>query len=156
MANEEIEKVDSEITTETGEVQLTVDDYRKLEAEKIELEEKNKKLYARLKKEEAAKPTPLVDANTSQVNQELIRLRLKVDHGISDPDAIDFIMKNGGEKAMENPYVKGAVETIMQQKKAEQAVVAEDSDKSDIMKKHTVQELKNMPSTELEKILPHA
>lgn len=162
MADETIENNDSEIvvekeTSKENETTLTVDDYRKLEAEKNELEQKNKKLYARLKKEEEEKSSaskPLVNDN-SQVTQELARLKLQVEHGISDPEAVDFIMKNGGAEALKNPYIKGTIDSMLQQKKAEAGAVEDDSGASLIDKKYTKEQLKNMSSDELEKLLPH-
>lgn len=156
MENENNENFDSEIE-ETQPVQLTVDDYRKLEAEKLALEEKNRKLYARLKKEESSDKKPLVETQKDSIsNTEFTRLKLKVDSGITDPDALDFIMKNGGEKALENPYIKATIENMILQKNAEKAVISEESGKSEVEKKYTTAQLKDMPSEELEKILPHA
>lgn len=157
MENEQIENLDSQIEETQDEVQLTVDDYRKLEAEKAALEEKNRKLYARLKKEESSDKKPLVETQKpSYSDTEFTRLKLKVDYGISDPDALDFIIKNGGEKALENPYIKQTIDNIVTQKKAEQASVYEESGKSEVEKKYSTDQLKSMPSEELEKILPHA
>lgn len=161
MENNEIENVNSETTQNqtVNTTDLTVDDYNKLAAEKAELEKKNAQLYARLKKEEkesSEKKTPLVETPSSEFTQELAKLKLKVDHGITDPEAIDFVMKNGGEESLKNPYIKTAVDTILQQKRAEQAIVQEDSSKSDVERKYSTAQLKAMPSDELEKILPHA
>lgn len=162
--NEDInENIDSQNdaqneTVDTNETTLTVDDYNKLKAEKEALEEANKKLYARVKKSSENKPLVNTHAqqDNSQVNQELARLKLKVDHGITDSEAIDFIMKNGGEEALKNPYIKGTIDTMIQQKKAEQAVVSEESGKSEVDRKYSNEQLKAMPSDELEKVLPHA
>ncbi|MGI9118407.1 MAG: hypothetical protein ACR2IQ_02570 [Minisyncoccia bacterium] len=156
----EIEIIDSTNDTqeETTETTLTVDDYNKLLEEKKALEEANKKLYARVKKSSENKPLvnnqPTQD--NSQVTQELARLKLRVEHGISDPEAIDFIMKNGGEKALENPYIKGTVDAMVSQKTTEKAVVSEESGYSTMDKKYSNDELKNMSSDDLEKLLPHA
>jgi hypothetical protein len=158
METEKIENVNSETTqNETvNNTTLTVDDYNKLMAEKLELEKKNAKLYARLKKdEESSVEKPLVDTKTPQMAQELTRLKLRVEHGIDDPEALDFIMKNGGEDALKNEYMKKAVETILTQKKAEKASVDGDNSKSEFEKKYSTEQLRSMSSEELEKILPH-
>lgn len=145
---------------DTVETTLTVDDYNKLMAEKLELEKKNKQLYARIKKSEeesSDKKTALVETQSSNVdNEKLTRLELKVDHGISDPEAVDFVMKNGGPEALKNPYIKAAVDQILTQKKTEAAIVQEEAGKSEIEKKYTTAQLKSMSSEDLEKILPHA
>ena len=159
---EETVKENTETTTETqtdetGEVQLTVDDYNakvaELEAEKA----KTAKLYARLKKTEQAKPLEKVSQSESpKLSNELQILKLKVDYDIKDPDAIDFLMKNGGEEALKNPYIKGTIDTMLSQKRAQAAQVAEESQKSDFERKMTVEQMKSMSSEELEKVLPRS
>jgi len=163
MEEEKIENIDStndeeNKTSEPNGTTLTVDDYKKLEAEKIALEEKNAKLYARLKKEESSKKEaqPLAKSEPGVNPTEFTKLKLKVDHGITDPEAIDFIMKNGGEEALKNPYIKKTIDTMIEQKRAESAVIDGDNGKSEIDKKYTQDQLKSMSAEELEKILPHA
>ncbi len=164
MENTNTEVIDSQDdvqtqTEETNETTLTVDDYRKLETELAESKKRESKLFERVKKQEKSsenKPLVNVQQDNSKVTEELARIRLKLDHGISDPEALDFIMKNGGEKALENPYIKGTIDTMIAQKKAEAGAVSEDSGKSEVFKKHTPAELKAMSSDELEKIMPHA
>ena len=159
MENENIENNNSEnveetITPETNDTTLTVDDYKALEAEKKALEDKNAKLYARLKKAETKEAQPLKEPGINQT--EFTKLKLKVEHGITDSDAIDFILKNGGEKALENPYIKKTIDNMLEQKRAENAQVTSDNGKSEFDKKYSAEQLKSMPSEELEKILPHA
>lgn len=161
MAEEKDEEVidsqdDTQDPAETTQTKLTVDDYNKLMKEKEELEEKNKKLYARLNKKPSETAKPLVETPNAEISKEINELRLKVDYGISDPEAIAFITKNGGIKAMENPFVKQTVDNMLSQKKSESAAVAEDNGKSEIEKKYTIDQLRSMPLEELEKILPHA
>jgi hypothetical protein len=88
------------------------------------------------------------------IKDELESLRLKVE-GFSDEE-VAFLKPFGGKKAMENPIVKTAIETIRSQKKAEQAIPEDDSAKSDIERKYTMEQLRQMPASELEKILPHS
>lgn len=120
-------------------------------------------VFARMKKlEEAVKksretsttttPQPTVDTKGSY-RDEVYDLRLD---GYSRDEA-DFIMKNGGRKALEtNTFVKVAIEKIREQKKAEQAIPDDTSEKSDIERKYTPEQLRNMSSADLAKILPHA
>jgi len=146
---ENIDSLNDEMVEETT---LTVEDYNKLLKEKEELEEKNKKLYARVK--QSSEKKTVLDTPNPQIVNELARLKLQVEHGIKDPEAIDFIMKNGGEKALDNQYIKKTIETMQEQKRAEEAVVSEDSSKSEFEKKYTPDELRNMSAEDLEKILP--
>lgn len=155
-----IENTNSETVTEptdTGEVQLTVDDYNRVAAELEAEKAKNAKLYARLKKDQS-KPLEKAQTQTQspELSQELTRMKLKVDYDIKDNDAIDFIMKNGGEEALKNPYVKASVDAMLQQKRSEAAQIAEDSQKSDFERKVTLDQLRGMSVEELEKTLPHA
>jgi hypothetical protein len=140
--------------TET-ETTLTVDDYNQVKAELEAEKAKNAKLYARVKKSSDLKPSVETQQN-SELTTELTKLKLKVDHGITDPDAIEFVMKNGGEKALDNPYIKGTIDTMLQQKKAEAAVISDETGKSEIERKYSTNQLKGMSSEELEKLLPHA
>lgn len=164
MENEKDEVIDSQDDTQTetvetnDEVQLTVDDYNKLAKEKADLEERNKKLYARLKKVETSKPLEKVSSQkeSPELSQELTKIKLKLDYGIKDPDAIDFIMKNGGEEALKNPFIKQTIDNMLTQKASEAAQVAEESQKTDFERKTTNEQLKAMSSEELEKVLPHA
>ena len=156
---EEIVKENTETTVDdTGEVvTLTVDDYNRVAAELEAEKTKNAKLYARVKKAETAKPLEKVTHEPSpELSTKLTKLELQVTHGITDPEAIDFIMKNGGEEALKNPYIKKTIENMLEQKRAEAAQVAEDSQKSDFERKMTKEQMKGMSSEELEKILPHA
>ncbi len=70
------------------------------------------------------------DANKSKPQKPIInnsdakwreRMELKVD-GFDD-QAVEFLMKNGGKKALENPFVVKALEGIKEQKIAEQATI---------------------------------
>lgn len=82
------------------------------------------------------------------------RMELKV-MGHQD-DEIDFLMRNGGKKALDDPFVKQTISNMQTQRKAEIAAVDTDANKSDIEQKYTADQLKGMSTTELEKILPKA
>lgn len=141
--------------TENQGTTLTVDDYNKLLKEKQDLEEANKKLYARVKKSSDNKP--LVETHVNpELTTEITRLKLKVDHNITDPEAIDFVMRNGGEEALKNPYITQALDGMAKQKKAEQAVIDDEAGGSTTTKRQTLSQLKDMSVEELEKTLPHA
>ena len=129
----------------------TLEDFQSLKEKAEKLEETNKKLYARLKTSPSNKPLGQAAAPS---DERLERLELKTE-GFSDEE-IDFIKPYGGKKALENPYVKSALETIREKRKAESAVVDVDTNKSDIEKKYTTEQLQNLPLDELEKLLPKA
>lgn len=70
-------------------------------------------------------------------------------------DEVAFIMKNGGRKSLEgDPFVKVAIEKIREQRKAEQAIPDTNSEKSEVERKYTKEQLSKMSTEELIKILP--
>lgn len=132
----------------------TLEDFQALVEEKKKLEETNKKLYARLKTSSPNKPLGQAVSQSPDITDKLEKLELRT-KGYSD-DEINFLKPYGGEKALENPYVKQALEIMREKAQAEKAVVDVDGGKSDIEKKYTDDQLKNMPIDELEKLLPKA
>lgn len=81
------------------------------------------------------------------------RLELKVD-GYPD-SVIEDIIKLGGKKALDNPLIKKAVDDMVEQYKAEKATNISSSNQSEFEKKYSKEDLKSMPLSELEKVLPH-
>lgn len=158
MPEQDIENIDSLNDAEVNDNDEVVDadtptleDYQRIKEEKEKLEATNKKLYARIKQSDTNKP---LGQAVSPSDDRLDRLELKTE-GFSDEE-IDFIKPYGGKKALDNPYIKTALETIREKRKAESAVVDVDTNKSDIEKKFTTEQLQNLPLDELEKLLPKA
>lgn len=125
-----------------------------------QLQEKNKQLYARLKKaeeeakvaKEAARNTTAGETSQAFPTADVERLTLKVD-GYND-DEIAKIMELGGLKALSNPLVKKAVDVMREERKAEAAQVDTDGAMSDFSRKYSEADLRKMSASELEKILP--
>lgn len=157
MPEEDIENIDSLNDAETydnGNLETdgpTLEDYQRLAEEKEKLEATNKKLYARIKSSTPNKPLGQAVAPS---DERFERLELKTE-GFTDEE-IEFIKPYGGKKALDNPYIKTALETMREKHKAENAVVDVDTNKSDIEKKFTEDQLRNLPLDELEKLLPKA
>lgn len=134
----------------------TVEDYRNLE-------KKNRQLFARLKKKPAS-TTETVNANAAAPEDKnknaadeaawKLKMELKTE-GYSD-DEIAYIQMSGGRAALDNAHVKAAIESMRAQKKAEAAAVDTTAGKSDVEKQYTEQQLRDMPTAELEKVLPKA
>jgi hypothetical protein len=105
--NEEVETTD-EVVEETDEGQEdgpTLEDYEKAQAKLKELEEKNKQLYARIKKSEE-KPT---NKTNSKVSDEESLLRLaKVASSLDDEDleVLKSINGNSIAEKVDNPLFK--------------------------------------------------
>lgn len=136
-----------------------------VEEKALRLEETNKKLFERAKKAEAEAKT-LKEKSTVTQPQESPKPSdiLKADEfklyrqGYSESE-IDLIMHNGGMKILEdktNPLVLG-LQAAKEQRGAEDAasLVSETSGLSEIERKHTEQDLRNMSKEDLAKILPH-
>lgn len=113
--------------------------------------EKRKKLEAELNalksqpKETVEEPKNLID--------EAVDLRLD---GYSKQE-VDFILKNGGRKAIEDPnsFVSLAIKTRKEQTQAEiEASKTSRSGGTDTIKGYTPEQIANMSSKELEKLLP--
>lgn len=160
MPEQDIENIDSlndaEVndTDETGEGEdpTSNPNFKEYWENKVnKLEETNKKLYARLKSPSPNKPLGQAVAPS---DERFERLELKTE-GFTDEE-IEFIRPYGGKKALDNPYIKTAIDTMREKRKAESAVVDVDTNKSDIEKKFTEDQLRNLPLDELEKLLPKA
>jgi hypothetical protein len=162
--SEELEQVVQPQVDQEPELEINLDATDDTEALKAELAKKQdaiRQLTARAKAAEEAvkksretlKPKEPQAPVSTDYRDEVYDLRLD---GYSREEA-QFIMKNGGRKALEeNNYVKVAIETLREQKKAEQAIPDTDTGKSDIERKYTPEQLEKMPMEELVKILPHA
>lgn len=129
------------------------------------IKELNKKLYERAKKAEADKKALAdqlknkpqeITRNEYTLNDEVVDLRLD---GYTKQD-VDFIMKNGGRKALEdkNSYTAIAINARKEQARAEAEAnkVVDTTGMSEIERKYTPEMLKNMSVEELKKIVPHA
>ena len=147
------------------ELDLDTASQEELKAYALKTKEANAQLYARTKKAEAIKKEsdealrkaaqklvgnePNESFNSNDDRFEKIELVAK---GYSD-DEITFIMTNGGKKALENPFVKSAVDGIRTQRKAEQAATIESGSKSDISARYTDAQIAKMSSKDLQKLL---
>lgn len=159
MDNEELEVQDSQKpvqeTQPEEKTEVTLEDY-------FEVVKKNKQLFARLKKAETEAKTkeplkPQVSEPETKHDdsywKETMELRLS---GYTEKEA-EYLMKNGGKKALEDEYVLAAINVKREQTKAEAASVdTASSNKSDIERKYTPEQLSAMSVEELEKILPKA
>ena len=112
-------------------------------------------ILARAKAAEAKNKTVINEP--SKRNEQILDLRLD---GLSAEEAA-FVVANGGKKALEdkNSLVSIALQARRDQRLSEQAAsqTAQGSSQlSEIERKFTPEQLKNMSAKELEKILPHA
>ena len=141
-------------------------------SDKAALEETNKKLFARAKTAEGfiqdsdgnwVKKDKPADITTNPSLKPVDILRddaFKLYRMGYDEKEIDIIVNNGGIKILDdkdNPITLG-IEARKQQRGAEDAVSRTNSSSqlSEVERKYTPEQLKNMSTAELEKILPHA
>jgi len=161
MTDTEHEIIDSTTNTEMD-TDIILDDASG-EVDVEALKEQNKKLFERAKKAEAklkqVKPTQNITndkPNTYGIDDEVLDLRLE---GYSKSD-VEFIMKNGGRKSLEdkNSLVAIAINQKKEQERAERASsqTSDTSSMSEVERKYTPEQLNNMSVSDLEKILPRA
>lgn len=105
-------------------------------------------------------PQQRIITNQSSLNEDKVwEIADYIREGYSRED-VDFIMRNGGKKALENPQsiVSIAIKAKKEQRKAETEAnkLTDTSSMSEIERKYTPAQLEAMTSEELEKILPHA
>lgn len=107
----------------------------------------------KVKQEQPTNPPP---KEVYSINDEVVDLRLD---GYSKQE-VDFILRNGGRKELEdkNSYVAIALNTKREQDRAEKEAskVTDTSGMSEVERKYTTEQMKNMTAAELEKILPRA
>lgn len=162
--DEEKEDVTSEKDTETTDETVT-DSAEEKEVPKFT--EAEKKLYARAKKAEAAsreykekldalskqpKPEPLPNQTVSEVEKF---------YAVKDLDRDEFTTLSteakdlgvDGFKYINSPAGQARLQSIRDKKKSEEATPATGT-RSPIFQKYSEDELRSLPSSELEKILP--
>jgi hypothetical protein len=85
------------------------------------------------------------------INERLERQDLRIE-GYS-PTETDFLMRNGGRKALDDKLVLAAIEATRKEAKSKEATPT-GTGKSTVFQKFTEQDLRKMPAEELEKIIP--
>jgi hypothetical protein len=156
MQNEENQAVDLENNVDTVEQTATetVEDTTDYKAEALKwkaIAERNKKkpnISESVTKQSEVKPSDILKADEFKLYRQ----------GYTESE-IDLIMHNGGAKILEdktNPLVLG-LQAAKEQRGAEDAAnrVTDSSGLSEIERKYTEQDLRNMSSKDLEKLLPH-
>lgn len=174
-----IENTDSSNGETVNESDVVIDVQNDADSDEVkELKEKNAKLFERAKKAEGFvkqsdgswvkkakpvenKPLPAKEASqdSSQKTYSREELNLRLD-GYTDEE-VDFIVRNGGKKELDNPnsIVSIAVKTRKEQREAEIAAsktASARSGSSDVEIKYTPEQMSKMSLKELEAILPKA
>lgn len=159
MNEEYTENIDS--TNDTEEETVEAPEGETIEEKYARLEEQNKKLFERAKKAETLakelktqKPEQKITNKPIDLDEEKFELRLQ---GYSKED-VNFILNNGGSEALKdkNSLVSLALSEKRKQAEAENAAqqTTNTSGMSEVERKYTPEQLKNMSAKDLEKILP--
>lgn len=156
------------ISDEEAELDLTpngTEDYDALTQKLKNAEMAKKQILARAKKAEEKLKGLIPQVVTKEEkpvqpdDSRIWEIADMITKGYTKADA-EFIAKNGGAEALKdsNSYVSVALSAIQEQRRAEQAAAQTSSGTglSDVERKYTPEQLKNMSAAELAKILPHA
>ncbi len=152
--NEQAQEVvveQEEQTTEeqTDNVTLTKADFNKMQRKAIAYDATKNKPKPEITNNSSLKPIDILRDDAFKLYRE----------GYDEED-IDLILKNGGRDVLknENSALTLGLKAKMEQKRAENAagMTSGGSQLSEIERKYTPEQLKNMDTKELEKILPHA
>lgn len=130
-------------------------EFEELRKRQIQLEEQNKKLYARAKKsEEKLKSIDPMESHNEETTINEDERWQKIDLRLEgyDPDETDFIIRNGGKEALDNKFVQAAISQMRAQKRSKQATPS-GGNRSPIERKYSQDQLMSMPTEELEKLL---
>ena len=127
-----------EETHEEETVTLSKSDYKKLQRQAIAY------------KANKDTPKPNKEESFSVSPEKLERIELRQD-GYSKEE-VDAIMELGGTRALENPLVKGAIETMRSKAKSQDEKQSLSS-KSPIFKKYTKEDFDKMSSADMEKLI---
>lgn len=149
--------VDTGVDNETNDSSNDSDDFK----EKYENQKKRaEKAEAQLKKfksslsddgdEDDSEPEPVTNPESERID----RLELRAD-GYA-PEVIDEIMKLGGKEALSNPILKKSADELQAEYSARKAADIQDGPQGTSKTKYSAEDLANMSSEEMEKILPHA
>lgn len=142
-----------EVELESSTEESTDVDVEALKAENTRLEKVARDQKGRADKAEIQlKKAKMPQTETNQISDEKYeRLDLKTDGYKSEE--VELIMELGGKKVIDNPVVKEAIANLRRKAKSQEATPAGTA-KSPVFQKYSEQDLKRMPLSELEKIVP--
>lgn len=166
MSEQDISAAEATISDEQLDIDLSptgTETLEELQQRLANAEKAKKQILARARKAEeklkefrpAEAPKP---AEAPNIDEKIWEVAEMIQQGYTRADA-EFIQTNGGKEALKDPnsYVSVALRALHEQRKAEQAASETTSSGiSEIERKYTPEQLKNMSIADLEKILPHA
>lgn len=138
------ESTDSQVDIEELQARADKADEYKKYADRVAAEN------AKLKKSSKQEDLKTNESSTNS-DERFERLELKTEGYKSDE--VDFLIQNGGRKALENPIVMAGIEAMRKKQKSTDATPSGTA-KSLVYQKYTEPDLRKMSAEELEKILP--
>ncbi len=121
--------------------------------------ERERQSYERMKKERERADAlerelnALKTSSNPSDNEWKERMEIKLEHGIKDDETLNFVMKNGGVKALDNPLVKAAIQRKKEDNEAQEAVAFNTSPKSPIERRFSQEEIQSMSVADMEAAL---
>ncbi len=104
--------------------------------------------------EVSTESTEVKDVNNTNDSERMDRMELRQD-GYAD-EVVDEIMKLGGKNALTNPILKRSADELQSEHNAQKATEISDGPQSQTKTKFSKEDLDNMSSDEMAKVLPHA
>lgn len=151
MSNEDVKDVSEIATDETQEI--TLDDYEQAQKRINELEKEKETLVIQKNKykEKLQKQEQVQSPINTGINE---RVELRLDG--YNADEVEFILANGGRKALENKFVKSAIDVMREQARSEKAAIDDNASGGNTENHYSRNDLLNLPMDELEKLVPKA
>ena len=142
------EVVPQEDTTVDQDVELDVEALK----QKAEKADEYKKYADRVAAEnKTLKKSLPTNQSSPDINERIERQDLRIE-GYSKEE-VEFLMQNGGQKALDNKLVLAGIEAMRKETKSKEATPS-GTGKSAVYQKFTEQDLRKMPAEDLEKIIP--
>ena len=129
-------------------VELDIEALREKAAKADEYKKYADRVTAENKKLKKSSPT---NESSQDADERFERLELKTEGYNSDE--VDFLMQNGGKRALDNSIVIAGIEAIRAKVKSKNATPS-GTGKSAVYQKFGERDLKNMSLSDLEKIIP--
>jgi hypothetical protein len=147
------EETVQETETETTDSEVDIEDLKAKAAKAEEYKKYADRVAAENKElKKASKAEVTINQQSPPVTREdYERLDLKTEGYKSEE--VDFLMQNGGRKALDNPIVMAGIDAMRKKQKSQEATPSGTA-KSAVYQKFTEADLKKMPLEELEKIVP--
>lgn len=150
--NDDVTTTEEQSTGDTQVEETTGDSSDEVARLKETLANKEAQIRRLSRKETETSDQPNTSNSNQELEQKIERLELKQE-GYSE-EVVSQIMDLGGRNSLDNPIVKKAVDTLVQQERVDQASNVDGTIQSSTKTNVSREELKTMSVAEMEKVLP--